>query len=78
MLRGSPGPKAASAVLAALGAIAAGCGASGPQHVSEAPRGSLGDETVREQCEAGGRRVVASDVNNDGSPDIRHVYEGST
>jgi hypothetical protein len=59
---------------------AAGCG-GGPTAVADGPTGSRDtaeEAAVREQCEPEGRRVEAVDVNNDGTPDIRHVYEGST
>lgn len=67
------------AIVAALGlgVLGPGCG-GGDSATSNAPSGSRGDDSVREQCnEGGGRTVRAVDVNNDGSPDIRHVYEGS-
>lgn len=65
--------------LSAASLTAAGCG-GGPTSVANGPTGSRDsaeEAAVREQCEPTGRRVVATDVNNDGTPDIRHVYEGS-
>ncbi|UJR81182.1 hypothetical protein [Sandaracinus amylolyticus] len=62
---------AVSLVLALTGP---GCG--GNSAVGDTPRGSRGDQAVREQCNPQGREVRAVDVNNDANPDIRHVYEG--
>jgi hypothetical protein len=39
------------------------------------PSGSRTDEAVRELCVASGANVDAVDVNNDGTPDIRHVLD---
>ncbi len=63
----------------ALGALALafvmmGCG--GTPAAGDAPQGSLGDARVRQQCNPEGRTVRAVDVDNDGEPDIHHVYEG--
>jgi hypothetical protein len=54
--------------------LMSGCG--GPTAAGDAPLGSRGDARVRQQCNPEGRRVREVDVNNDGEPDIRHVYEG--
>ncbi|MFT5359353.1 MAG: hypothetical protein ACI9KE_006596 [Polyangiales bacterium] len=35
--------------------------------------GSRGDETVREQCDVSDAEITTSDVNGDGTPDVRHV-----
>src|SRR5688500_13574599 len=54
--------------LAGLAVVGPGCG-GGNEQVQDTPRGSRGDERIREQCEAGsGRDVDETDVNNDGTP----------
>src|SRR5688500_4803020 len=58
--------------------FATACGGDDAGGGRSTPDGSRGDEAVRELCNASGRRVEATDVNNDTRPDIRHVYEGST
>lgn len=57
---------------------ALGCGGSSDAvgGTTDVPQGSRGDDAVREQCEGSGYRVQAVDVNNDGRPDIRHVFDG--
>src|SRR5262245_52797977 len=61
--------------VALLAAPALACG--GPDAAGDAPEGARGDQSVRFQCEPGGRRVESVDANNDGNPDIRHVFEGA-
>jgi hypothetical protein len=49
------------------------CNSSTPEMpTTDVPEGSRGEEAVREQCNGEGRTV---DVNNDGTPDIRHVQQ---
>lgn len=57
-----------------LAIAAIGCGSS--QSRPTTPQGSRGDEEVREQCDPSGHRVVQTDVNNDGVPDMMQVYDG--
>jgi hypothetical protein len=67
-------PSACFALFATIAVPNPGCG--GTPAAGDAPEGTLGDSRVRQQCDPGGRRVGAVDVNNDGEPDIRHVFEG--
>ena len=61
--------------LVLLGLATVGCG--GPSgavgDTTDSLEGSRGDETVREQCNVSGAEVTSSDVNGDGTPDVRHV-----
>jgi hypothetical protein len=59
---------------ALLASALAACGGGDQQRPrSEVPEGSRGETAIREQCNGDGRSV---DVNNDGTPDIRHVARG--
>lgn len=58
---------------------ACGGGSGSSRGRPETPEGSRGDEEALASCEGGGgRRDSGMDVNGDGTPDIRRVYEGST
>lgn len=58
-----------------VGLTSVGCG--GPSgavgDTTDSLEGSRGDETVREQCNVSGAEIITSDVNGDGTPDVRHV-----
>ncbi|QQR89759.1 MAG: hypothetical protein IPJ88_16495 [Myxococcales bacterium] len=54
-----------------LALLLAACGSSG----STLPKGSLGDEEMRELCEASGKNRHTVDVNNDGRVDISHYFK---
>src|SRR5688500_11728782 len=76
--RSSPGGymRASGLVLTCLWVVAGCGGAEGEDGDGTVPRGSRGDESIREQCDPSGHQVVATDVNNDQRPDIRHVLAG--
>ena len=57
----------------AVGLLSSACNSgNGEMPTTDIPQGSRGEESVREQCNGEGRTV---DVNNDGTPDIRHVQQ---
>ena len=67
------GPHCRNLMLCVAGLLSAGLltpGCGGESAVSDAPEGTLGEDEVRQQCNADGREVRAVDVNNDGEPDI--------
>ncbi len=55
-----------------------GCGGSDSSGVDKAklPEGVRSGAIEHEACNEGGRKVDLIDVNNDGKPDIKRVYEG--
>ncbi|MBK8169563.1 MAG: hypothetical protein IPK60_04375 [Sandaracinaceae bacterium] len=63
--------------LAGFGAltVAPGCGSSSEVANQETLSGSRGDATVREQCNPDNGEVRSVDVNGDGTPDLRHVFQ---
>jgi hypothetical protein len=64
--------------LAALFAMAVGCGGrdSGVRN-AKLPEGVRSQSIEHESCSESGHRVESVDVNNDGKPDIRRVFDGS-
>src|SRR5687768_2732121 len=61
--------------LIALASFACGGGESGVAK-SNLPEGVRSQSIEHEACNEGGHRVETVDVNNDGKPDIRRVYDG--
>jgi hypothetical protein len=68
----------ASAVFVAhaIAAAAAGCGGGGDAMKAKLPAGVRSQAIEHEACEESGHRVEDVDVNNDGKPDIRRVFDG--
>lgn len=58
----------------ALGLVVA-CGGSDPLK-AKLPDGVRSEEIAHEACDESGRKVETVDVNNDGKPDIKRVYDG--
>lgn len=55
-----------------------GCGGDGGGVANaKLPQGVRSQAIEHEACSEGGHRVEAVDVNNDGKPDIKRVYDGS-
>ncbi|MBN8615994.1 MAG: hypothetical protein J0L92_35715, partial [Deltaproteobacteria bacterium] len=74
MHRPLSGPMARARVAAGALIVLGACGGGDEEMPrSDVPQGSRGETAIREQCNGEGRAV---DVNNDGSPDIRHVARG--
>jgi len=69
---------AAVAVLSGMGIAAVACG-SGSSGVDKAklPEGVRSEAIEHEACNEGGHKVELIDVNNDGKPDIKRVYDGN-
>lgn len=66
---------AAGAVLAV--GLAIGCGGDNTATASaKLPEGVRSQSIEHEQCSEGGHKVEQVDVNNDGRPDIKRVYDG--
>jgi len=67
------------AVSAAVGlAVAVGCGGDNAATASaKLPEGVRSQSIEHEACSEGGRKVEQVDVNNDGKPDIKRVYDGA-
>lgn len=53
----------------------AACGGSDPLK-AKLPDGVRSEEIAHEACDESGRKVETVDVNNDGKPDIKRVYDG--
>ncbi|MFK8003555.1 MAG: hypothetical protein AB8H86_28545 [Polyangiales bacterium] len=62
-----------SLILAGLAMVGCGGPSGAVGDTTESLEGSRGDETVREQCDVAGAQITTSDVNGDGTPDVRHV-----
>lgn len=60
-------------------AVVVGCGGGETSGVAKAtlPQGVRSQNLEHEACEEAGHKVEAIDVNNDGKPDIKRVYDGS-
>lgn len=61
---------------AAAGAVGCSGESSGVQN-AKLPAGSRSEAIEHEACDEGGHKVEQIDVNNDGKPDIRRVYDGT-
>jgi hypothetical protein len=67
------------AVVGLVVLVAACGGSTGSQGRPNTPEGSRGGDEALASCEGGsGRRETGLDVNGDGTPDVRRVYEGNT
>lgn len=66
-------------VSAAIFALASGCGGGNESGVAKAklPDGVRSQTIEHESCEESGHKVESVDVNGDGKPDIRRVYDGA-
>ena len=65
--------------LVALGGACSSSGSGSGVSGAKLPEGSLSEAIDHEACDAGGNhRVVATDSNNDGKPDIKAVYDKSS
>lgn len=64
--------------LSTIFALASGCG-GGESGVGKAklPEGVRSQSIEHEACDESGHKVETVDVNNDGKPDIRRVYDGA-
>ncbi len=60
----------------AIAMAGAGCGGKDAIGKSKLPEGVRSQAIEHEACEESGRRVETVDVNNDGKPDIKRVYDG--
>ena len=69
---------AAVVALSGAGIVAAACGSrdSGVSN-SKLPEGVRSQAIEHEACNEGGHKVEMLDVNNDGKPDIKRVYDGN-
>jgi hypothetical protein len=69
---------AAAVVVASMSALGAGCG-GGDSGVGNAklPEGVRSQSIEHESCDEAGHKVEVVDVNGDGKPDIRRVYDGA-
>lgn len=67
----------ASAIALGL-VVACGGGSSSGGDKSKSPEGVRSTVIEHETCDESGHRVEAIDVNNDGKPDIKKMYDGST
>jgi hypothetical protein len=67
---------AVGTILASILGVELGCGGGGGVGNAKLPDGVRSQAIEHEACNEAGHKVETVDVNNDGKPDIRRVYDG--